>query len=111
MLFLVAALAKSQETPSPDPMQQFWWPRGCADGPKPMSMAMAELELELEESVPGPGPGCCMTRAPTDSTYGNPCVFPFKFNGVEYNACTYVKSEYLWCATQVDDEGDMVPNR
>ena len=41
---------------------------------------------------------------------GRPCVFPFKFKGVEYNACTYEKSERLWCATQVDDDGVMVPN-
>ena len=41
---------------------------------------------------------------------GRPCVFPFKFEDVEYNACTYEKSERLWCATQVDDDGVMVPN-
>ena len=104
LFFLVAALVESQVIP--DPMQQFWWPSGCADGPK----------LAKMEPGPGPGavqggPGCCMTLAPPDTAYGRPCVFPFKFDGVEYNACTYVNSEYLWCATDVDDNGNMVPNR
>ena len=30
---------------------------------------------------------------------------------MEYNACTYVESEWLWCATEVAEDGDMVPNR
>merc|ERR1711990_1226884 len=99
VLLLVATLAKSQLTP--DPMQQFWWPSGCAD---PLPLGAAGV-------VPGPGPRCCMTLAPPDTTYGPPCVFPFKFDGVEYNACTFASSENLWCATEVDDNGDMVPNR
>ena len=52
-----------------------------------------------------------MTLDPYRHHLGPPCVFPFKFKGVEYNACTYAGSDYLWCATEVDDDGDMVPNR
>jgi len=102
LFFLVAALAEGQVIP--DPMQQFWWPTGCADGPK------SEMKLGPGPGGPG-GPGCCMTLAPPDTAFGRPCVFPFKFDGVEYNACTYVNSEYLWCATDVADDGNMVPNR
>ena len=58
-----------------------------------------------------PGPQCCNTVAPPNIPIGRPCVFPFKYKDVEYNACTYVESEWLWCATEVDEDGDMVPNR
>jgi len=41
-----------------------------------------------------------------------PCIFPFKFNGVIYNECTW-KSAHLtehkpWCSTLVDDTGHHV---
>ena len=82
-------------------MQKFWWPKGCADGWMRNEMAMKGV----------PQPQCCNTLAPPDSAGGRPCVFPFKYKDVEYNACTYVESEYLWCATEVAADGDMVPNR
>ena len=33
------------------------------------------------------------------------CVFPFKFKGVMYTACTNVEADYYWCSTQVDGNG------
>ena len=74
-------------------------PKGCADG----------WRGATESSTAGPQ--CCNTVAPPDTQIGRPCVFPFKYKDVEYNACTYVESEWLWCATEVDEDGDMVPNR
>ena len=34
------------------------------------------------------------------------CVFPFKYNGVEYNSCTTEgNGDTLWCATSVTADG------
>ena len=53
----------------------------------------------------------CRTLTVPHATCGRLCVFPFKFEGVKYDACTYAKSETLWCATKVAEDGDMIPNR
>ena len=98
IFFLVATLANGVED---DPMQKFWWPKGCADGWMRRGVASRSTS----------GPQCCNTLAPPDTPSGRPCVFPFKYKDVEYNACTYVESEWLWCATEVAADGDMVPNR
>ena len=37
------------------------------------------------------------------------CVFPFVFEGQEYNECTKAKSDSKWCATMVDESGSMIP--
>jgi len=38
-----------------------------------------------------------------------PCIFPFKFNGVTYDGCTWVSSHLTehkpWCSTMVDETG------
>jgi len=52
-------------------------------------------------------PGCaigCHTHS------GTPCKFPFKYNGTEYSKCTMEEngSSLQWCATQTDQEGNMV---
>ena len=40
------------------------------------------------------------------------CVFPFKFNGVVYNACKkWDLSEQYWCATELDAEGGYVTDK
>ena len=36
------------------------------------------------------------------------CHFPFKYEGVTYNQCTKAKSARLWCATQVDADGEYI---
>jgi len=47
------------------------------------------------------------------SNLGNPCVFPFTYNGETYNQCTSTGSEngQSWCATQIDDNGEVVRNK
>ena len=31
---------------------------------------------------------------------GKPCVFPFSYNGIEYNSCTHDRFQYFWCGVQ-----------
>ena len=31
------------------------------------------------------------------------CIFPFVYKGQKYNACTSADSNYLWCASDVDE--------
>ena len=31
---------------------------------------------------------------------GQDCTFPFRYGGVEYNACTTADNNEMWCATQ-----------
>ena len=38
------------------------------------------------------------------------CVFPFKYQDVEYYQCTYASSPTPWCATKVDSNGTVVTN-
>jgi len=100
VLFLVATLSENQVLMSH--MKEFWWPRKCADKPRPPP---------VPRPGPGPDPQCCKTLGSNQTAFGKPCVFPFKFKGVEYNACTYENSEHLWCATEIEEDGDMMPNR
>ena len=67
----------------------------------------------LEPEVPCGSPGTieCRTLTVSHGICGRLCVFPFKFEGVKYDACTYAKSETLWCATEVASDLDMIPNR
>jgi len=43
---------------------------------------------------------------------GLPCIFPFKYNDVEYNVCTnankHVTNNKPWCSTLVDGEGNHI---
>ena len=34
------------------------------------------------------------------------CIFPFIYDGVTYNTCTWAGNTKAWCATSVDDEGN-----
>ncbi|TRY78636.1 hypothetical protein TCAL_14433 [Tigriopus californicus] len=38
------------------------------------------------------------------------CVFPFTYNGDSFDTCTSVDTEFSWCATLVDSDGNMVEN-
>ena len=48
----------------------------------------------------------------TDSgaTPNKSCIFPFKFNGVLYNECTWTSAHFTdlkpWCSTFVDETGE-----
>ena len=49
---------------------------------------------------------CTTIRGPRPDL---PCVFPFKFNGVEKNTCIKGRLRpYPWCATKVDDSGNYI---
>merc|ERR1712029_761926 len=47
----------------------------------------------------------CVTQS------GSTCVFPFKYNNVEYYQCTYADSPKAWCATGTDSSGNVIPNQ
>merc|ERR1719497_189409 len=46
------------------------------------------------------------------SVTGKSCVFPFSYQGTTYGACTQAGSENgaAWCATEVDENGEVVRN-
>merc|ERR1719228_3194184 len=46
-------------------------------------------------------------------TEKGPCIFPFKYEGKIFTACTAYKSEggAHWCATEVDAEGEVVTGK
>lgn len=52
-------------------------------------------------------PGTCV--ASSGSAAGQTCVFPFKYNGVQYNGCAPLHSENrvldFWCSTKTDRNG------
>ena len=37
-----------------------------------------------------------------------PCVFPFNYMGVVYNACIGIGHSTFWCSTKVDEDGNHV---
>ena len=42
----------------------------------------------------------------TATTSGERCVFPFKYDGIDYDSCTYKDNgETPWCATTVTSDG------
>ena len=48
--------------------------------------------------------GRCSQACPVEE--GCKCVFPFKYNGITHNACTYESTmNSSWCSTKVDDQG------
>merc|ERR1712130_465876 len=58
------------------------------------------IPLLVQDRVPNP----CLTKA------NDTCIFPFKYNGVEYYRCTYADSPTPWCATMVDPNNTVVTN-
>jgi len=62
-------------------------------GDKPIDEANSS---EMKKLLGGQDRSACMT------TNAKACVFPFKYNGVEYNSCTTEgNGDTLWCATSV----------
>ena len=45
--------------------------------------------------------GCATAR-------GKPCIFPCRYDGVVYHACTNVDWDHSWCCTSTDEEGGYV---
>jgi len=54
----------------------------------------------------------CLRQCECKTTTEKSCVFPFTYQGETYNSCTKAGSENsaAWCATQVDDAGEVVRN-
>ena len=47
----------------------------------------------------------CFVRPPSSDTK---CIFPFKYLGKTYTACTFDDDTEAWCATKLDLFGNMV---
>ena len=47
----------------------------------------------------------CSVRPPSSDTK---CIFPFKYLGKTYTACTFDDDTEAWCATKLDLFGNMV---
>merc|ERR1712061_100158 len=50
-------------------------------------------------------------RTTSGASVNKPCIFPFKYRGVEYNRCILVNSSpdnNAWCSTEVDIRGNHV---
>ena len=39
---------------------------------------------------------------------GQSCVFPFQYDGTSYSNCTTYNHDQLWCATEVDANGEYI---
>eukprot|EP00439_Symbiodinium_sp_Y106_P017205 s2487_g2.t1 len=42
---------------------------------------------------------------------GRACVFPFRYDGVQYTECTMVKASAKWCATETDANGHYISGK
>ena len=66
---------------------------------------MLFLSGELEQAAEK----ICVTDS--GATPNKPCIFPFKFNGVLYNECTWTSAHLTehkpWCSTFVDETGEL----
>ena len=51
------------------------------------------------------GQSTCSVRPPSSDTK---CIFPFKYLGKTYTACTFDDDTEAWCATKLDLFGNMV---
>merc|ERR1711972_409313 len=54
------------------------------------------------------GSDTCKTIGTSGVGAGQPCVFPFTFNGMTFQECTQAGHSELWCATQTDSGGNYV---
>ena len=69
-------------------------------------------QLDLMLFLPGELEQAAEKICVTDSgaTPNKPCIFPFKFNGVLYNECTWTSAHLTehkpWCSTFVDETGE-----
>lgn len=54
----------------------------------------------------------CLRQCDCKTDTGKHCIFPFKYEGETYNKCTdkYSENGKVWCATEVDEDGEVVRN-
>merc|ERR1711936_1197654 len=68
-------------------------------------------EAQVQDRVPGNFPN---RKTPSNcrTLNGNNCVFPFRYNGVLYDKCTYADSRTPWCALLTNSNTfEVVTNR
>merc|ERR1712008_72908 len=67
----------------------------------------ATIASPLGPVTPSPDSGCVTWGG---GTIGVKCVFPFKYNGKEYQGCTVadVSDGKLWCSTSTDRNGNHI---
>merc|ERR1712008_465299 len=67
----------------------------------------ATIASPLGPVTPSPDSGCVTVSG---GTIGVKCVFPFKYNGKEYQGCTVadVSDGKLWCSTSTDRNGNHI---
>ena len=70
-----------------------------------LAMAMTAENIENTAKANAAREVCVTTGGPDP---GANCVFPFTYNGVEYNGCTSVDSDALWCSTKPSADLDEV---
>ena len=68
---------------------------------------------QLTTTKPTTTQDVCHTESDGPSAGANkPCIFPFRYDGISYNTCTYVNSDNEnkpWCSTRVDNNRNHVP--
>ena len=68
------------------------------------------LLLYLSGDLEHVGEKICMTDG--GDSPNKPCIFPFTFNGVVYNKCTWTSAHLAehkpWCSTFVDETGKLL---
>ena len=48
---------------------------------------------------------CVAVNGPQQNS---PCIFPFKYKGKDYEACTDFEHTQYWCSTKVDTNGNHI---
>ena len=72
---------------------------------KPAVLLALLPSLSLSKDIQLRIPQTCRT------TSGDSCIFPFTFKGQTFTKCTYTNSPTPWCATMVDQIGNVITNR
>ena len=66
------------------------------------------MGANLQDGSPPAAEQICITDS--GASAHKPCIFPFKFNDVVYNQCTWVSADLTehkpWCSTEVDETGE-----
>jgi len=93
-----------------NPWRSVWAPRGCLLGfsevyfnPQGSTTGWWNLAPLCRKHIPKPSTAVCET------TTGQACVFPFKYNGKSYSGCAIQGNNESWCYTKVDQTGHGVP--
>merc|ERR1712060_84531 len=75
----------------------------CKDKFKPLN--------DPRPTVIPPSPDGCVTVGYAGVGYGKKCVFPFVYKDIKYEGCSAEDHINLWCATEVDSDGQAVDGK